>query len=94
MTEISSFYAADVFTEKVEEVLNHETIEPEMFFGYAAGNLPKEAIAQLIMQSFHMEPDGNFTRHEKGLALEFAETLGPDYAQRLYRFAVLVTKLA
>ena len=94
MTEISIFEAADLFGKKVEEVLNHETIEPEMFFGYAAGNLPKEAIAQLMMQSFDMEPDGNFTRHEKNLALEFAEAFGPDYAQRLYRFAVLVTKLA
>lgn len=38
--------------------------------------------------------DAETERPNKRLALEVAETFGPDWAQVLYRFAVLVTKLA
>lgn len=37
------------------------------------------------------DPDGPL---DKRLALEVAEAIGPDHAQKLYRFAVLVTKIA
>lgn len=37
------------------------------------------------------DPDGPIDKH---LAVEVAEALGPDWAQALYRFTVLVTKLA
>ena len=36
-------------------------------------------------------PDGPLDKH---FAVEVAETLGPDWAQALYRFAVLTTKVA
>lgn len=38
-------------------------------------------------------PD-EMTREEKAFAVEVADHIGPDFAQKLYHFAVLVTKLA
>jgi hypothetical protein len=37
---------------------------------------------------------GDDGKLDKRLAIDVAETLGPDHAQTLYKFAVLVTKLA
>ena len=34
------------------------------------------------------------SKADKAFAVEFADTIGPDYAQWLYHFSVLVTKLA
>ena len=52
--------------------------------------LDNEALGQLLLQFPFTEGD---ERPNRKLALEVADILGPDYAQDLYRFAVLVTKL-
>lgn len=53
---------------------------------------PNSALAAMLLQF----PFGDVEteRPNRQLALEAADVLGPDYAQLLYRFAVLVTKLA
>jgi hypothetical protein len=52
-----------------------------------------ELIGQLILQ-LPLTIMGDYGKLDKRLAIDVAETLGPDHAQTLYKFAVLVTKLA
>lgn len=59
-----------------------------------------ESRVQLVFQALMngtSEPAGgfaDFTPNGKLFAIDLAETIGPDYAQVLYHFAKLVTKLA
>lgn len=58
-------------------------------------DLSDKAIANLLLKMpITKEPGNPEAGVNKRLALEAAEALGPDWAQSLYRFAVLVTKLA
>lgn len=53
------------------------------------------SIGQLLLKFPLTETDNNpDSRPNRALALAVADELGPDWAQALYRFAVLVTKLA
>lgn len=63
--------------------------------GHFVESLSNEAAANILL---HMQITAKPGLPESGvnkrLALEVAERLGPDWAQALYHFAVLVTKLA
>lgn len=57
-------------------------------------SLSQPALANIFLNlplTTNADPDGPL---DKRLALEVAEAIGPDHAQKLYRFAVLVTKIA
>jgi len=57
-------------------------------------SLSNEAIGQIVLNlpmTENGDPDSPIDGH---LAVDVAKELGPDWAQALYRFAVLVTKLA
>ena len=59
--------------------------------------IPPHIMAHVLLQwvGALSDPDSKeLSREAKAAALEFAEVLGPDHAQTLYRLAVLVTKLA
>lgn len=59
--------------------------------------IPDEAIGRLLLQLPIVDGPGKADPGEsirKHLAVDVAETLGPDWAQAWYRFVVLVTKLA
>jgi hypothetical protein len=56
-------------------------------------HVSEELIGQLILQ-LPLTIMGDDDKLDKRLAIDVAETLGPDHAQTLYKFAVLVTKLA
>lgn len=62
--------------------------------------LSEEARAKLIFQLLTLNPVGaqfagdGLTPTDKRFAVTLATTIGPDWAQWLYRFAVTVTKLA
>lgn len=66
--------------------------EKEEFFSEAVDHLTDEAFGELLLQLIGR--DGDLPADLKATALAVAEILGPDHAQSLYRFAVLVTKLA
>lgn len=68
-----------------------ETFGAEEYLGQLH-SAPNSALAAMLLQF----PFGDVEteRPNRQLALEAADVLGPDYAQLLYRFAVLVTKLA
>ena len=68
-----------------------EFLDPDYVYEYLNGKLSNEAFANLILQRFSPI---EAAKSEKQMALDVAEVLGPDWAQRLYRFTVLVTKLA
>jgi len=70
---------ACAITDEPEDSLSRFTLSPE-------------AMAQHLLQ-LPFTSDC-FNTMNKRLALETAEAFGPDHAQGLYRFAVLVTKLA
>jgi hypothetical protein len=67
---------------------------------FADGCIPDisdHIMAHLFLQWIGAREDADCTdlnREGKAAALEFAEVFGSDHAQALYRFAVLVTKLA
>lgn len=58
--------------------------------------LRSEHMSPTVAALFSELPIGDVTTEKlnKRFALEVAEVVGPDWAQVLYRFAVLVTKLA
>lgn len=53
--------------------------------------LSPAAIGNVLMQALDKGCDGEIDKH---LAVDVSSIIGPDHAQTLYRFAVLVTKLA
>ena len=59
----------------------------------APAPVPEEAIAAYIA-TIDFNKDGEPRQSNRVLALEVADALGVEGAQRLYHFAVLVTKLA
>ena len=64
-------------------------------FAQCVEKLSNEALGQLLLQFPLTEsPVDTEGRPNRQLALEVADIIGPDHAQALYRFAVLVTKLA
>lgn len=58
------------------------------------GEADRSTVLQAIMETSLREGDHGFTMFSKRFAVQVADDLGPENAQRLYRFAVLVTKLA
>lgn len=66
--------------------------EPEELFN-AFSAMNGEVGGHVLMQWLG-DKDGVGDPRLKHLAVDVAEVLGPDHAQTLYRFAVLVTKLA
>ena len=54
--------------------------------------LDHTAFAQILMEKLSVQTE--LTKADKMLALNVATHMGPDWAQKLYRFSVLVTKLA
>lgn len=62
---------------------------PEMT---TVGSPPHPAIVAQLMMEMIVHSDA-MTTEAKAAALVFAEYMGPDWAQALYRFAVLTTKL-
>ena len=78
------------------EILNGlaEQGECEAAFGAFAERLSDASIGQLLLQLPFTEVVGDpESRSARYLAVEVADALGPDHAQALYHFAVLVTKL-
>jgi hypothetical protein len=76
-------------------ILVENTAEPNFFTGStsAVKNLPNELLADILLQLPLTEGDDPDGRVDRALALTVADHIGPDWAQSLYRFAVLVTKL-
>ena len=65
--------------------------EPCEFFGPSRGYLSDEAFAHILLQLVGENGD---TRLEQNIrAAQVADIIGPDHAQALYHFAVLVTKI-
>lgn len=64
----------------------------EMISNQSVDHLPDEAIGEILMTLVGGE--NRLSTETKKRAVGIAEHIGPDYAQALYRFAVLVTKLA
>ena len=87
--DLSADNAGDLFLDPVSSLL--EKPDHGAFFEH----LSDKAAATVLLNLRLTTELGN---HESGvnkrLALETAERLGPDWAQALYHFAVLVTKLA
>jgi len=90
---------AEAFRLFFERMADNTTM-PEVtieFFDDVARLMPNKMIAQMLLHlpiidgAGNNDPDGRLDRH---LAVDVAETLGPDWAQAWYRFIVLVTKLA
>ena len=68
----------------------------QVFSEAGVPDIPDFIMAHLFLQWIGAREDADCTdlnREGKAAALEFAEVLGTDHAQALYRFAVLVTKL-
>ena len=66
--------------------------QPWEFFGPSRVYLSDEAFAHILLQMIGENGD---TRLEQNIrAAQVADIIGPDRAQALYHFAVLVTKLA
>lgn len=64
-------------------------------------HLTPEARAQLVFQfltegnaTFYTDGEPQVNREGKQFAIDLAEVMGPDWAQWLYNFAKVVTKLA
>jgi len=77
-------------------VAEGEVCEPEEFF-HTFACLSGEAFGHLLLQVIGSHTDHGteaLKASGKKLAVDVADILGPDHAQALYRFAVLVTKLA
>jgi hypothetical protein len=81
--------------EAMSECARQSNIDPEEIFETARERLSAEAVGHLLLQLIGPEVDQDrFSRQGKEMAMTVAEILGPDHAQSLYRFAVLVTRLA
>ena len=57
-------------------------------------NATGATLGHVLMQALGHYTDEEYSREFRVKALDAAAILGPDHAQTLYRFAVLVTKLA
>jgi hypothetical protein len=80
---------------ELSRIAEGEVNEPTEFFCVARDHLSDEAVGHLLLQLIGPEVDRErMSRHGKEMAMTVAEILGPDHAQSLYRFAVLVTRLA
>lgn len=87
--DASADMAGDAFLDPVSSLL--EKIDN----GHFVEHLSDKAVAGILLNlQITAEPGLSESGVNKRLALEAAERLGPDWAQALYRFAVLVTKLA
>ena len=76
----------------LSRVAEGEVAEPWTFFGPNRAHLSDEAFAHILLQMIGENGD---TRLEQNIrAAQVADIIGPDRAQALYHFAVLVTKLA
>lgn len=71
-----------------------ELAEEWRLFMLEMGEADRSTVLQAIMETSLSEGDRGFTLSAKRFAAQVADDLGPENAQRLYRFAVLVTKLA
>jgi hypothetical protein len=81
--------------DELSRIAEGEVNEPTEFFCVARAHLSDEAVGNLLLQLIGPEVDQDrFSRQGKEMAMTVAEILGPDHAQSLYRFAVLVTRLA
>ena len=86
----------DVVRDAVEAAfitLSHaaESYDPSEFFGPTRACLSDEAFAHILLQLIRE----NGEKLEQNVrAAQVADIIGPDHAQALYHFAVLVTKLA
>lgn len=69
-----------------------QDVHLEFFAGFVRA-MPEEMLARLLLQ-FPLTDGLDTGRVNRKLALAVAEEFGPDWAQTLYRFSVLVTKLA
>jgi hypothetical protein len=80
---------------ELSRIAEGEVDEPTEFFCIARDHLSDEAVGNLLLQLIGPEVDRErMSRRGKTMAMTVAEVLGPDHAQALYRFAVLVTRLA
>lgn len=83
---------AEALGRMTEELLNSGLVEDEEMSREFITQLSNENIAKLLLQ---MHFGDIFTeKPNKRLAVEVSEQFGPEWAQVLYHFAVLVTKLA
>lgn len=80
------------FAERAEHEAEGDS--PARFFQEVMLLLPDDVIANMLLQHRAFTGEDFMTREAKEFALELAEVLGPDHAQKLYRIAVLCTKLA
>ena len=92
-TDAENHVLADAMREHIEawgDVDSHE------FFDTLFSRMNAPTIGNCILQMpLAANPmEARTANVNKTLALEVAEVLGPDHAQTLYHFAVLVTKLA
>jgi len=69
-----------------------EGLDDPAEFYVPAQELTGRQIGHLLMQG--LQNGDKLTHDDKQRALDAAEVMGPEWAQVLYRFAVLVTKLA
>jgi len=86
--------ALDSVTEALttlSRVAEGEVADPSEFFGPSRAYLSDEAFAHILLQLIGVNGD---TRREQNVrAAQVAAIIGPDHAQALYHFAVLVTKI-
>lgn len=87
--DASAYLCGEMFLHPVSSLL--EKIDHGHFVEHLSD---KAAAGVLLNLQITAEPGLPESGVNKRLALEAAERLGPDWAQALYRFAVLVTKLA
>ncbi|MBM61918.1 MAG: hypothetical protein CL484_03080 [Acidobacteria bacterium] len=81
------------FTQRAE-VVSEVAEHPAPFFQEVMQHLPDDVLANMLLQHGAFTGEDFMNREAKELALELAEILGPDHAQKLYKIAVLTTKLA
>lgn len=90
------FQSAQNFADEVHKWEGEELLADVAASLFATMLRPEER-AVLIFQGLTVRAgtDGGMElgKADKAFAVELAETLGPDWAQWLYRFSVLVTKL-
>lgn len=100
MTSMDKVHAAgrEFFTALAE--WDGEELQSQIIAELIAEHCSLQSRVQLASQALMYgtsdltEGPANFTPKGKMLAIEMAETIGPDWAQVLYHFAKLVTKLA
>lgn len=79
----------------INEVVEDEKseFEPGEYFSTFIKKLSPKAQAAMMMQ-FPIAPESDPYKVNKVFAAQVAETFGPEWAQSLYHFAVLVTRIA